>query len=68
MRGHPVDPRALAEILADEETPADFLLEEIREDPDLYYVDHLMASDLRGVLPLTATAWRRACLSSRGRP
>ena len=61
MKTHPVNPRALAEILSEDQTSKD-LLEDMREYPDLYYSDHVAVSREKGELPLSDVGWRRACL------
>lgn len=63
VKAHPVDPRALARELADEGIESGELLGDIEEHPDLYYSDHVHLSQEQGVLPLSDTAWRRACRS-----
>lgn len=64
MKAHPVDPTTLADDLSQQDDePTDAWLRDIVEHPDLYYVDYVGACEKRGVLPLSATAWRRACLT-----
>ena len=64
MKPHPVNPDVLADVLSDDEQDltADDWLKDIVANPDLYYADHVEESEERGVLPLSALAWRRACL------
>ncbi len=65
MKPHPIDPHALAASLhqADPEAlSAADLLADIKEYPELYYADHVAASDAKGILPLSVVAWRMTCL------
>lgn len=65
MKAHSVDPAVLAEDLSqDGVEPAEAWLKDIVANPELYYVDYVGACEDRGVLPLSATAWRRACLTA----
>lgn len=68
MKAHKINAHALAEELARKHpemgdgTVAAWLTD-IRENPGIYYVEHVDVSDAQGLLPLSETAWRRDCLS-----
>lgn len=64
MKKHPASPYALAVHLAEGE-PFEDMLQDIRDDPDLYYNDHVDYSEEQGTLPLSDVAWRNTCLASR---
>lgn len=66
MKAHPYDPHHLAQAIGtqgEDLTPTD-VLADMREFPDLYFPDHVVACHRDGVLPLSALAWRRACLAA----
>lgn len=66
MKAHPHNPDSLAHELEGElegVTPAE-ILNDMRTHPDLYFPDHAAACQRDGLLPLSALAWRRACLAA----
>lgn len=60
MKAHQIDPYRLAELL-DGDVPPEEYVADMREYPEIYFVDHLQACRDQGVLPLSEVAWRRAC-------
>jgi hypothetical protein len=64
VKSHPLDPARLAVLLDDGVTPEEYL-EDMRENPELYYPDHLDACRHLRVLPMSRIQWRFGCLGSR---
>lgn len=65
MKAHKINAHALAKVLAEKnpEVDVDTWLADIRENPEMYFSDHVDVSDAEGLLPLSDVAWRRDCLS-----